>query len=193
MKTKLLLLAFTVLSAGAYCQSKNSLCFVVGTAGNGIFLIGIGGAGYQGKGETIYGLNYSRSLTKSFSIETGLEYSLNNVLLDYVDPPRPSFKPQDASIRMLSVPVYAKITFLKYLFADGGLIADFETDHHSDAIVSDQSGIGIGLGIGGKYNFKKMFIFINPFLQFHSIISFRNEGNGSLVDQGVKVGIGYLF
>ena len=94
---------------------------------------------------------------------------------------------------MLSVPVYANFTFLKCLFANAGLTADFETSHQSDEIVTNQSGIGLGLGIGGKYNFNRMTVFINPFIQMHAIVTFQNEGSGSLLDQGLKFGIGYSF
>ncbi|MDB5134783.1 MAG: hypothetical protein JWP37_1386 [Mucilaginibacter sp.] len=193
MKANLILLALFLLCGQAYCQSKNSLSLVFGAGSNAIGSIGIGGAGYQGKGETIYGLNYSRNLTKSFSIETGLEYSVNNVLWDYEDAFDPSFTPQKGSIRMLSVPVYANFTFLKYLFANAGIIADFETNYHSYSITPNQSGIGLGAGIGGKYNFNSMTVFINPFLQWHAIVAAQNEGSGSLFDAGVKVGIGYRF
>jgi hypothetical protein len=193
MKNTLLFLTFTLLSSGAFCQSKNNLSLIFGAASNDIFAIGTGGPGYKGQGDLIVGFNYSRSLTKSFSIQTGLEYSVNNVLWNYEDAYNPSFTPQRASIRMLSVPVYANFTFFKYLFADVGLAADFETSHQSDAIVSDQSGISFGAGIGGKYNFNKMTVFINPFFQLHAIAAFHHEGGGSLVDQGVKIGIGYNF
>jgi hypothetical protein len=193
MKNTLLFLTFTLLSTCAYCQSKNNLSIIFGAAGDDIFNTGIGAAGYQGEGDLIYGFNYSRSLTKSFSIQMGLEYSVNNVLWNYEDAYTPSFTPQKASIRMLSVPVYVNFTFFKYLFADVGLTADFETSHQSDAIVSDQSGIGFGMGIGGKYNFNKITVFINPFFQLHTVVAFHNEGGGSLVDQGVKIGIGYNF
>jgi hypothetical protein len=196
MKKSIVLVAiaiFTLLSADACCQSKNNLSIIFGAASNNIFGIGIGGPGYEGQGDLILGFNYSRSLAKSFSIQTGLEYSVNNVLWNYEDAYTPSFTPQKASIRMLSVPVYANFTFFKYLFADIGLTADFETSHQSDEIVSDQSGIGFGMGIGGKYNFNKVSIFINPFFQLHAIAAFHHEGGGSLVDQGVKAGIGYNF
>ena len=113
------------------------------------------GYGFQGKGGAIYGLNYVRTLTKSFSIETGLEYSVNNLLWDYEDAYNPSFTPQKVSVTMLSVPIYANFTFFNYFFADAGLTADFETSYKTGAVVSNQSGVGIGLGIGGKYDFKK--------------------------------------
>ena len=193
MKNTLLFLTLTLLSTCVYCQSKNNLSFLFGDAGNDIFNTGIGAAGYQGEGDLIYGFNYSRSLTKSFSIQTGLEYSVNDVLWNYEDAYTPSFTPQKASIRMLSVPVYANFTFFKYLFADAGLTADFETSHQSDEIVSDKSGIGFGMGVGGKYNFNKITVFINPFFQLHTIVAFHHEGGGSLVDQGVKIGVGYNF
>jgi hypothetical protein len=134
MKIKLIFLVLVLLSTQAYCQSKNNLSLVFGAGGNTIGLIGIGGPGYQGKGEAIYGLNYCRSITKAFSIETGLEYSVNNVLWDYEDAYNPHFTPQKGSIKMLSVPIYANLTFLKYLFADAGMSADFETNHHFNSI-----------------------------------------------------------
>jgi len=192
MKSKLLLLSLLLLSASAYCQS-NSISVVYGVGTNTIGNAGIGAAGYAGKGETLYGLNYTRNLSKSFSIETGLEYSTNNVLWDYEDAYDPTFKPQKASIRIVSVPVYVNFTFLKYLFADAGVMADFETNYHSDSITPNESGIGLGLGIGGKYNFKRVTVFVNPFLQTHAIIAFQDKGGGTLSDTGVKFGIGYRF
>jgi len=141
----------------------------------------------------MYGLNYTRNITKVFSIETGLEYSVNNLLWDYEDAYNPHFIPQKVSVKMLSVPIYANFTFLKYLFANAGITADFETSHQSDEIVTNQSGIGLELGIGGKYNFNRMTVFINPLIQMHAIVAFHNENSGSLLDQGVKFGIGYRF
>jgi hypothetical protein len=189
MKIKFIFLALIFLSAGAYCQSKNTLSILYGPAGNAI----IAPAGIDGKGATLYGFNYQRNLTRSFSIETGLEYSINNVLWDYEDAYNPHFVPQKGNVRMLSVPVYANFSFFKYLFADVGFIADFETNYHSNALVDNQSGIGLGLGIGGKYSFNRMTIFVNPFLQLHSAISFYSESHDSLSDAGVKFGVGYKF
>ena len=193
MKNTLLIVFFALLSMHAYCQSKNGLSFVYGGASDNVFDIGIGGPGYSSQGGQIYGLNYTRNITRVFSIETGLEYSVNNLLWDYEDAYNPHFTPQKASVKMLSVPVYANFTFLKYLFAGAGITADFETSHQSDEIVTNQSGIGLGLGIGGKYTFNRIAVFINPFIQMHAIVAFHNEGNGSLLDQGVKFGIGYSF
>ena len=68
--------------------------------------------GFQSRGDAIYGFNYIRNLTKSFSIETGLEYSVNNLLWDYEDAYNPSFRPEKVSVRMISVPVYVNFTFL---------------------------------------------------------------------------------
>jgi hypothetical protein len=193
MKNALLILAFVLLSLQAYCQSKNSLSLVCAVASDNVFDIGIGGPGYSTEGGQMYGLNYTRNITKVFSIETGLEYSVNNLLWDYEDAYNPHFIPQKVSVKMLSVPIYANFTFLKYLFANAGITADFETSHQSDEIVTNQSGIGLELGIGGKYNFNRMTVFINPLIQMHAIVAFHNENSGSLLDQGVKFGIGYRF
>lgn len=194
MKIHLVFLLLALLSAKVYCQSKNNFSFVFGAGSNDIRLIGPGGPGYKGNGEIIYGLNYTRSITKMLSIETGLEYSVNNLLWDYEDAYAPSFTPQKGSIRMLSVPLYANFTFLRYVFADVGIVADFETNYNStNTITPKQTGIGFATGIGGKYNVDRMTLFVNLFLQAHSIITFQNEGSGSLLNSGVKFGIGYGF
>ncbi|WP_426669247.1 outer membrane beta-barrel protein [Mucilaginibacter sp. McL0603] len=193
MKLKLIFLALVLLSTQAYCQLKNNFSLVYGAGLNTISSIGIGGPGYEGKVGKIYGFNYSRNITKVFSIETGLEYSVNNVLRNFEDAYNPYFTPQKGSIKMLSVPIYANFTFLKYLFADAGIIADFETNYYSNSITPKQSGIGINVGTGYKFNFNKIFIFVNSFLQVHSVIAFQNDDNSSLINLDAKFGIGYRF
>ncbi len=78
---------------------------------------------------------------------------------------------------------------LKYLFVDGGLLADFETNYASseaNSSASKQNGIGGELGTAAKYSFKHIQIFVNPFLQNHAIIPFSGVlgSNLSLIDSG---------
>jgi hypothetical protein len=184
MKPLILFLALALSCTFAFCQSKNnSLYLVFAQPGNFVGSEGLGAAGYSGKGATLYGLNYVRRITKSFAVETGIEYSVNNVLWDYVDYYSTNFTPQPASIKMLTVPIYANFTFFKYFFVDAGFIDAFETSHQSDAIIKDKSGVSPGLGFGAKYGYKNVLVVVNPFYQFHE----------RLCDRGVKFGLGYEF
>jgi outer membrane protein with beta-barrel domain len=189
----LLLGILALYSAKGSSQQNNSLSVLFGTAGNGIFSDSPGAAGFDGRGERLYGLNYVRHIAGCFAIETGLEYSVNRLLWDYEDAYDPTFRPQKVTIHMISVPVYANFTFLKYAYADAGLSVDLQTDHQSDYITRDQSGIGIFLGVGGKYAFNKVLLFVNPFVQVHAIAAFNGPGGGNLMASGLKFGVGYRF
>ena len=186
MKFKLLLIALLFLSIDCFSQSKNNISLVYGIANDvgdnhGV----IGDYGYNTKSGMMYGFSYTRNLTKSFSLETGLLYSVNNIELTTVGPRGGTY---DQKLDMLSVPVYAKLTFLKYVFAQWGFTLDHETNYSASSIIDDQSGIGIVIGIGGKYNFGPVSVFANPFFCRHALGAQNN-----LVETGIKFGIGYNF
>jgi hypothetical protein len=188
------LTAFVTYSAKTYAQQNNTLSVIYGTGSDAIFNGSPGAAGFSGKGQTIYGLNYIHHIGGAFSIETGVEYSVNNLLWDYEDAYDPTFRPQKTSVKLLSVPVYANFTVWKYVFFNAGLSADFETDQPADRLAPKQSGIGLFLGGGGKYTFSHIFLFANPFIQAHNIVPFGTSGGGGLLmNSGFKFGIGYGF
>jgi hypothetical protein len=191
--TFLLLTAFILSSSKSYAQQNNTISVVYGTGSDNLFGGGIGSAGYASKGTTLLGLDYIRHLEDFFSIETGLEYSNNQLLLDYIDTPTPNFRPEKTSVQMLSVPVYGNFTFFKYTFLNAGFSVDFETDHPAERIAPEQNGIGMFLGIGGKYAFKRVTLFVNPFLQLHNFIRFSPNDDRNLVNSGFKFGVGYNF
>jgi hypothetical protein len=187
------LIALIAVSAKTYGQQNNTLSVIYGTGSDGVFSGSPGAAGYSGKGFTMLGLNYVHHISGLLSIETGLEYSNNNVLWDYEDAYDPTFRPQRASIKMLSVPVYANLTFFKYAFLNAGLSVDLETDHPAQRIAPEQNGIGMFLGIGGKYAFKHIVLLANPFVQVHNMVSFQKYGGHNLMNSGFRFGIGYGF
>jgi len=60
--------------------------------------------------------------------------------------------------------------------------------------IDSQSGLGYGLGAGGKYSFKKMTILVNPLFQKYAILSFDgNDHQERIGELGVKFGVGYNF
>jgi hypothetical protein len=187
MKFRPLFSALILLSIQAFSQSKNNISVVYGFAANDVNIHGaIGDYGYRNKTGTVYGLTYTRNINKIFSIETGLLYSVNKIQLSTIGGYGERFYDQD--LKMLSVPVYAKITFLKYLFAQGGVSIDHNLDYSSNSIIQDQSGVGLILGIGVKYSFGPVAIFANPYLVNHAFYARNN-----LMEAGVKLGVGYNF
>jgi hypothetical protein len=187
-----LFFVITAFSLKGYSQLKNSLSVVAGASANNINRGNmIGGPSYEGKGGWLYGLKYTRSLSSSFSVETGLQYSSDKIQVSSEFMPNVPRIVRNDQVKIVSVPVYASFSFLKYLFLNAGLSADFETDHPAD-LFDDQSGISLGAGIGGKVNFDKVSVFINPFVQQHAVISFK-DANEHLFNAGVKLGVGYRF
>ncbi|MGB4776669.1 MAG: outer membrane beta-barrel protein [Daejeonella sp.] len=198
MKTRIVIVLFILTASKVYSQTKNSIALTYGMAANGLFrsarIDGAGGA--EGKGATIYGIKYSKNLNNSFSIQTGLEYSFNKIETTPAPNPGIDRTPTKATIKMLSVPVYWDYTFARVLFVNAGLIVDVETNRSENKELSadNQSGIGLGFGVGGKYTFKKMSVFVNPFFQNHAVMPFKEEiQQQRLLETGVKCGIGYNF
>src|ERR1700744_3635240 len=186
MKFKFLLIAFLFVSIKTFSQSKNNISLVYGIANvYGDNYGAIGDYGYNTKSGTMYGFSYTRDLTRSFSLETGLLYSVNNVELTTIGPHGGIY---DQKVDILSVPIYAKLTFWKYVFAQWGVTLDHQTNYSANSIIDDQSGVGIVIGIGGKYNFGPVSVFANPFFDRHAI-----GAHNSLVDTGAKFGVGYNF
>jgi len=187
------LTAFILFNANTYGQQNNTLSLVYGTGNAGLLSRGIGSAGYASKGFTTFGLDYMRQINGFFSIETGLEYTDSQLLLDYIDPPNPNFTPEKGTIQILSVPVYGNFTFFKHFFLNAGFSVDFETDNPAQRITSAQNGIGTFLGIGGKYTFRRVNLFVNPFFRVNNMIRFNSDYYRKLVDVGFKFGLGYSF
>ncbi len=153
-----------------------------------------GGPSFEGEGGDLYGLNYGKELFKNFSLETGLEYSKNKIEITPNFYPGIDMTPREVDIEILTVPIYANYTFLKYIFVNGGALIDFELNREEYASTDNQSGIGFGIGIGGKYDFNDLTVFINPFYRSHAIIPFEKENYNQLLNEiGLKFGIGYNF
>jgi len=91
-------------------------------------------------------------------------------------------------IHMISVPALAKITFLKYLYGEAGLVFDHQTNYKTDGVVDSQSGVGVEVGVGGQYKIGPVSVFVNPYYTNH-----RFNGRNNLEETGIKFGLGYNF
>jgi hypothetical protein len=178
----------------AFSQTKNRVSIIFSPASNGLEIPEgwDGDMGYTGKGAKLYDLKYLRQINKFISIETGLEYSFNKIEMDYFRDGIKHYKESD--IKMLSIPIYADLTFLKYFFANAGPTIDFELHHLPSESTYYQSGIGFGFGIGGRYTLKNFTVSLNPFYQKHLILlSKKGTYHENLYESGIKLGLGYNF
>ncbi len=156
----------------------------------------IGGPGYSGDKVYTLGMNYLYPFTKWLDFQTGVQYAHHQLTVTPNMPILPDAEltnyyvsPRTENLNVISIPVGVQVTFLKYLFVNGGFSLDFDTGV-SNAF-EDQTGIGLHLGCGAHYEFKnKMSLFINPYTKSHSIVSFASpDDRHRLLEAGVKVGV----
>jgi hypothetical protein len=187
------LFVFLFLTLVVFGQSKNEVSIVYGIGKYDLGLPGLaGGAGYEGKGSTILGLKYSRSITRLLAIESGIEYSYHKIQITSAPGLPPN--PHAATIQMFTIPVYGSILFWKYFFVNAGPLLDFEVNRLKTPETDSQTGLGFGFGVGGKYTKNNFTISLNPYFETHAIIPFNKERNhlrGG--EMGVKIGLGFLF
>lgn len=149
-----------------------------------------GGASYNNENSYEFGVKYLRILTPKLSIETGINFMSSTVKI------KPTFMGANVNtyydyLKMLSIPIYINYSIGKYFFLNGGPILDFQNSAKS---FDSQSGIGYGIGFGGKYDFDRFLIFFNPNFKRHSVISFEKENyHQKLTEFGIQIGVGYKF
>jgi len=189
MKFKFSLLILIALSIHVCGQSKNQVSVLYGISTTSVDIHGaIGDYGYSSRSGTLLGFTYTRNLAGPFSLETGLLFANDKIQLNS-DLPGIYQGSHFGEVKIVSIPVYAKFTFLKHLYADGGLLYDNETSDPNNSVVGDQTGLGAELGIGGKYSFGPVTLFVNPYWHAYNITRTQNN----LVEIGVKFGLGYNF
>lgn len=138
-----------------------------------------------------FGLRYLLQITPNLAIETGLNYWRGDLKIKPAFNPGANLTSRTEKLHITSIPIYANFNFLDYFFVNAGPIMDFQS---SDSSIDDQSGIGIGLGIGGEYSFSNFSIFINPNIRRYAVIPFEEENNHQkLTSFGVNLGVGYQF
>ena len=192
MKNKLIIFCFILFCINSFAQTKNKISISFTSADNGLSIPNgwDGDMGYTGKGANLYELKYSRKISTFFSIETGLEYSLNKIEKSYFSDGIMHYK--ELNIKLLSLPIYGDFTILKYFFVNAGPTLDFELNHQNSQSTFNQSGLGFEFGIGGRYSFKNFTISLNPFYQKHLILQYKKEeSHENLWESGIKLGLGY--
>ncbi len=193
MKMGLLIFCSFLFCLECFAQTRNRLSISFASANNGLEIPKgwYGDMGHSGKGADLYELRYSREINTFISLETGLQYSVNKIETNYF--PDGIMHYLDTNIKMLSIPLYGDLTFWKYFFIYAGPMIDFEV-HHKSSTTFNQSGLGFGFGVGGRYRLKNFTISLNPFYQRHLIVPYKKEVyHENLWESGIKIGLGYNF
>lgn len=193
MKIKLVLpLLMIIGSLKCFSQTSNEFSFYYGLVDSELLRNdNLAGAGsYDNRNSFEFGLKYLRAISNKLSIETGINYISTKVKITPAFTGTPVISRQE-DLKLISIPIYAYYSFGKYFYINGGPLLDFQIGEKS---FDSQSGIGYGVGIGGKYNFKKFLIYINPNFKRHSFIPFEKEKyHQKLTQVGIQLGIAYEF
>lgn len=182
-------LAIILLLIGAINMSfaqKNSYGINAGISGGTI--VGSssdGGAGYDLKNGFSIGVQYDRKLNRKLHLMTGVSWYKNKV--DITPSYDPSLSANRYDIQLISIPAMLRVDLSKIMYLHGGLIGDIDIAKNEN--MTDQSGLGMGLGMGAELPVANRFaIQINPYVDFHGLLlSGSDNPNTCMLDAGIRV------
>jgi hypothetical protein len=150
----------------------------------------IGGPGYVFNSGFSAGFQFSRSCTDNLQLQSGITYSASSIVVSPHAHPGMDHTPSvHYNYGLLSVPVFMKLNFSKHFFLNGGVLGDIDISKTN--VITSQSGIGAGIGIGAQANLsKRIAIELNPCFNFHGMILARRERYSErVVDAGLKLNV----
>jgi hypothetical protein len=137
-----------------------------------------------------FGLAYSHYIFKWFAVETDVLYMRNNATL---------YETYNNTIlhntvELVSLQGFVKISFLKYLYVDGGIAADCDPSSNINDKLWDQAGVAAEAGFGAKISLKRITFSINPYVRTHGDLVFgKVDSNDKLNERSIKFAVGYDF
>ena len=150
----------------------------------------LGAGSVTGTGMWTTGLDMRRLFGDHFSLESGLGYSHQY----YYTSPAPGIGGVDTpgSFGLVTVPVIVRADFLKWLFADAGVLFSVQT---GDSRADDMSGLGATLGAGVQYRFRSdIFIRVRAYAAQYGLVHLSPETySQTLLNGGITLGVGYRF
>ena len=193
MKFKLILAALVMCSLQAFSQIKNNISVVYGFSSTIVDIHNaIGDFGFENKTAVTSGFLYTKQVNKTLSLQTGLFFADDKTEESSSLPGRAGIRIQ-GDLKMVSIPIIAKFTFFKYVYADAGISFDDEINRSGNYTSLDESGIGIEMGIGGQYAFNRVTLFLNPYFKVYGTTHFSSKEDFNLIEGGYKFGVGYSF
>lgn len=151
----------------------------------------IGSASYDGDGFYSIGVTYLHPIYNWLELETGIEFSKHTITVNPNLPPDMVRNPYKSNFSLINIPLTVRANFLKYLFVNGGLLMDIDVSNNS--VIDSQTGIGMQVGCGVKYDFKfGTSLFVNPYYKSHALIPFSSEDYPQRVlESGIRIGLTY--
>mgnify|MGYP000353093974 FL=1 len=157
----------------------------------------VGTGGYEGENFFSAGITYIHPLNNWLEIESGVEYSEFAVKVTPPFYPGMNNESTNTDVSLLNIPVTVRANFLKYFYANSGILVDIEMsnsdniDDNSGLAIDNQSGIGGMIGVGAKYDFDfGASIFVNPYFKMHSIIP-KSQFDQRISESAIRFGITY--
>ncbi len=198
MKSIFLVICFCFLGASVFAQNgfevKSFFGFSSTLVGPKQEIVGVGSGNMENLKE--FGLILSQEIGQKLRLNSGVNYSFSTVR--FVPPPCPNCTSNDLfahnpSFKMLSIPVFAEYALGDFFYAAAGPILDFQLSEGNN--ISDQSGLGYLVGLGGKVQKEKFSFSVFPNYKRHSVLPFEDNGNAKdiLREFGVQLGLGYKF
>ena len=185
-------LSFVLFPFQLFAQTSNEIGVYYGFSTCGFFqnpsLVGTGSVFVDNNHEM--GLKYLKPIGDRFSVELGINYFKADFTINAA-PMVPEIPSRHEKFEMLSFPINAHYAFGEYFYVHAGPIVDIQTTENT---VDSQSGIGLGMGFGGKYSLDSFVIFVNPNFKIHRFIAFEKEKYPKKLNElGVQFGVGYKF
>lgn len=197
MFRKTIFVILTALSlVSVHCNGQRTwwgeYSFFAGGGDNEIFRFRelVGSGSVTGTGMWTAGADLRRLFGDHFSLESGLSYSQQY----YYTSPAPGIPGEDrpGSFGLLTLPLTARLDFLKWFFADAGAVLSIQTGLSG---VGNMTGLGATLGVGFQYNFRSdIFIRVRAYgAQYGLLHFFPDDYPRTLYNSGVTLGAGYRF
>ena len=182
----LLFIGFTSISIG---QSNSYGISIGGGKGFIMHQTSLGGGSYDLNTGFSIGFQYDKKLNNKLNLTTSVIWHKNSISITPAFYPGIDMTPRKHDIQLLYIPVFLKLDLSKYFFLNGGLIGDL--DITKNKYITNQSGIGTGLGIGTEFSMnEKLLIQINPYINLHGLILTKSENYPERIfDSGIKLSL----
>ena len=151
----------------------------------------VGAASYSGKWFYSLGVDYIVPISQSFDFETGIEYSRHKIMVDPNLPPSMDKPEYPIHIDILTVPVAARVNFLKYFFFSAGGMLNLDVSGRGGT--DTQTGLGAFASLGFQYDFDSgLSAFVSPYIKAHALLPFfPDDYHRRLMVSGWRFGILY--
>ncbi|GAA4847199.1 hypothetical protein GCM10023331_34920 [Algivirga pacifica] len=133
------------------------------------------------------GGNYLHPLGKDLYLVSGFRYQYG--VVDITEIGDSYYQHKEETFQLMSIPLQVEKSFWKYFFVHGGPSIDWQM---TKSRFDQQSGIGMGIGLGASYRLNNFSFFINPRFKMNALIPFREKPyKHNLTELGLQFGLGY--